>query len=113
MKLLNFREDGKLKVGLKLAGEIIDLAETLKSMNVENFPRTMHEVIESGEENIVRLVEKIEANPDLKVVLDEATIDYGPAVHCPENIICVGLNYRAHAIESNMPIPEHPILFNK
>jgi 2-keto-4-pentenoate hydratase/2-oxohepta-3-ene-1,7-dioic acid hydratase in catechol pathway len=29
------------------------------------------------------------------------------------NILCIGLNYRRHAIESNMPIPERPILFIK
>jgi 2-keto-4-pentenoate hydratase/2-oxohepta-3-ene-1,7-dioic acid hydratase in catechol pathway len=31
----------------------------------------------------------------------------------PQKIICLGLNYRDHAIESNMPIPEEPILFSK
>ena len=31
----------------------------------------------------------------------------------PGKIICVGLNYRDHAAESNMPIPERPILFSK
>lgn len=31
----------------------------------------------------------------------------------PANIFCVGLNYRAHAAESNSPIPEHPVLFMK
>ncbi len=29
------------------------------------------------------------------------------------NILCIGLNYRRHAIESDMPIPERPILFIK
>jgi len=31
----------------------------------------------------------------------------------PSKIICVGLNYRDHAKELNMPIPEYPILFMK
>jgi 2-keto-4-pentenoate hydratase/2-oxohepta-3-ene-1,7-dioic acid hydratase in catechol pathway len=31
----------------------------------------------------------------------------------PSKIICVGLNYRDHARELKMPIPEHPILFMK
>ena len=31
----------------------------------------------------------------------------------PGKIICVGLNYRDHAVESNMPIPERPVLFSK
>ncbi len=31
----------------------------------------------------------------------------------PTNIICIGLNYKAHAAESNSPIPQHPVLFMK
>ena len=31
----------------------------------------------------------------------------------PRSILCIGLNYRKHAEESNSPIPEHPILFMK
>ena len=31
----------------------------------------------------------------------------------PGKIVCVGLNYRDHAAESNMPIPERPVLFSK
>lgn len=31
----------------------------------------------------------------------------------PRKIICIGLNYRDHAIESNMPIPERPVIFSK
>jgi 2-keto-4-pentenoate hydratase/2-oxohepta-3-ene-1,7-dioic acid hydratase in catechol pathway len=28
-------------------------------------------------------------------------------------IICIGLNYRDHAAESRMPIPEKPVVFSK
>jgi len=31
----------------------------------------------------------------------------------PGKIICIGLNYRDHAAESNMAIPEKPIMFSK
>ena len=31
----------------------------------------------------------------------------------PGKIVCVGLNYRRHAAEANMPIPDEPILFLK
>lgn len=31
----------------------------------------------------------------------------------PGKIICIGLNYRDHAAESNMPIPESPVIFSK
>ncbi|MFJ2608248.1 fumarylacetoacetate hydrolase family protein [Streptomyces sp. NPDC091279] len=31
----------------------------------------------------------------------------------PHQILCVGLNYRDHAAESGMPVPDEPILFTK
>lgn len=40
-------------------------------------------------------------------------LDYAPLIRRPDKIICVGLNYRTHIIESSLPIPEYPILFSK
>jgi 2-keto-4-pentenoate hydratase/2-oxohepta-3-ene-1,7-dioic acid hydratase in catechol pathway len=36
-----------------------------------------------------------------------------PPVPDPQKIICIGLNYRDHAAETNAPIPREPILFSK
>ncbi len=36
-----------------------------------------------------------------------------PCVPRPGKIICIGLNYRRHAAEYNMPPPERPIIFSK
>lgn len=40
-------------------------------------------------------------------------LDLIAPVPVPQKIICVGLNYRDHAIETGMEIPEEPILFAK
>ncbi|MEM6285312.1 MAG: fumarylacetoacetate hydrolase family protein, partial [Chloroflexota bacterium] len=45
--------------------------------------------------------------------VDESTIAYGPAVPNPGKVLCVGLNYRKHAEESGMAVPEKPVLFSK
>lgn len=37
----------------------------------------------------------------------------GPCVGSIGKFLCIGLNYSDHAAESNLPIPEHPILFFK
>lgn len=42
-----------------------------------------------------------------------AGLRFGPPVTNPDKIICVGLNYRAHATEQNKPWPERPLLFCK
>ncbi len=36
-----------------------------------------------------------------------------PPISNPGKVICIGLNYRDHAIESGMPIPPEPICFGK
>lgn len=59
-------------------------------------------------------MEKIlKAGPAESILLDESAIEWGPCVTRPSKIICVGLNYRKHAEETNAPIPSFPILFNK
>lgn len=37
----------------------------------------------------------------------------GSPVARPHQILCIGLNYRDHAAESGMPVPDEPILFTK
>ncbi|PCD04207.1 2-hydroxyhepta-2,4-diene-1,7-dioate isomerase [Sphingomonas spermidinifaciens] len=37
----------------------------------------------------------------------------GPCVGRPGKFICIGLNFADHAAESNMPIPEEPVVFMK
>jgi 2-keto-4-pentenoate hydratase/2-oxohepta-3-ene-1,7-dioic acid hydratase in catechol pathway len=56
----------------------------------------------------------------IRAALPEATAAYDPAsatllapVPDPGKIICLGLNYRDHAEESGMAIPEEPVLFSK
>jgi acylpyruvate hydrolase len=40
-------------------------------------------------------------------------VELAPVVPRPEKILCVGLNYRAHAAEANLAVPDYPPLFAK
>ncbi len=42
-----------------------------------------------------------------------ADVQLAPPVPAPGKIVCIGLNYRKHAVESGMAIPEEPIVFSK
>lgn len=46
-------------------------------------------------------------------ILRRADIQLLAPVPRPGKLIAVGLNYRDHAIESNLPIPERPVVFSK
>ena len=39
--------------------------------------------------------------------------DLAPVIPAPDKIVCVGLNYRDHAAETNSPLPTAPIYFAK
>jgi 2-keto-4-pentenoate hydratase/2-oxohepta-3-ene-1,7-dioic acid hydratase in catechol pathway len=45
--------------------------------------------------------------------IDLTTVRIGSPVVWPGKVICIGLNYRQHAAEAGMDIPEEPILFLK
>jgi 2-keto-4-pentenoate hydratase/2-oxohepta-3-ene-1,7-dioic acid hydratase in catechol pathway len=47
----------------------------------------------------------------LPLVADNARV--GSCIARPGNFVAIGLNYVQHAIETNAPIPEEPIIFNK
>ncbi|RJG23960.1 fumarylacetoacetate hydrolase family protein [Paenibacillus thiaminolyticus] len=101
MKFITFYDhDQRLRTGVKTDRGIVDISGKY----------TIHEVI-SGGRDVLRDVEAYAAGAD--DVLDEKDLTYGPCVTAPQKIICVGLNYRKHAEETNAPIPEVPILFNK
>ena len=45
--------------------------------------------------------------------LPDTGMRIGAPIAKPEKIVCIGLNYRNHALESNMEVPKEPIIFMK
>lgn len=48
-----------------------------------------------------------------EAILSRDEVQLLAPVSRPGKLICIGLNYRDHAAESKMPIPERPIVFSK
>lgn len=57
-------------------------------------------------------VARLVASGELGEVVDEHVRRAAPITK-PEKVICIGLNYRDHALEAGSPIPEEPIIFMK
>src|SRR5258708_4008324 len=53
------------------------------------------------------------APPPPEAVLKRASVRLAAPIPRPGKIICIGLNYRDHAAESNAPLPEFPVVFAK
>lgn len=115
MKLATFIKNGEKSLAVKLDQGLVDIEETAKKNNWNEVYTDVMQVIEMSENELKDFESKIEeaASNNTAVVIKEEGLDWGPCVTKPHKIICVGLNYRKHADETNSPYPEYPILFNK
>jgi 2-keto-4-pentenoate hydratase/2-oxohepta-3-ene-1,7-dioic acid hydratase in catechol pathway len=73
---------------------------------------TMLDVIAGGVSARGRIGEWV-LKPPASEVTPLASVKLLAPIPRPPKIICVGLNYRDHAIESNMEIPKVPTMFSK
>jgi 2,4-didehydro-3-deoxy-L-rhamnonate hydrolase len=101
MKILRFGEPGKEKPGVLVNGEMFDVSAFGQDFN-EDFLAT---------NGLDRLSKWLKTNASLPKVA--AGVRLGCPIVRPSKIICVGLNYTKHALESNMPLPKEPIIFFK
>ena len=111
MKLMNFRQDGEVHVGVITEQGVADLTAAVKACGCEDCKAlgTMETLIAAGEEGKKKAEEIAKTAPKKK--LEELT--YAPVVTKPEKIFCIGLNYLAHAMEGSGRLPVVPEVFSK
>jgi len=107
MKLTQFWRNGQPALGLWTDGGILDVAAeaTRKGCTV---PDIMAAALPLGIEALNQLLKPL--LEDAKCFIDAPL---APVVTQPGRILCIGLNYRQHAKECNLPLPPAPVLFNK
>ena len=106
MKLVQFWKNNAPALGIQTEQGIIDVAAEAARRGI-SAPATMLEAIKGGEEAktvLSALSENAECFTDAKAA---------PAVTGMDKVICIGLNYRKHAVECNLPIPQYPVVFTK
>ena len=104
MKLVTFQHDGHAHAGAVAGAEVVSLKSS-------GFP-TVISFLEAGPEAALRL-EVLLAKPPDDAVFPLSAVKLLAPIPRPPKIICIGLNYRDHAIETNSPIPTIPIVFTK
>ncbi len=103
MKLISYRKDGKPSFGAVVAEQVVDLGK--------QFPAAA---------NLAALL----ADPDLlqqaRAYVASAPADHAfsavelePVIPAPGKVICVGINYVAHAEEAGRKVGEHPVIFQR
>src|SRR6185503_20775527 len=104
MKFVTFKRNGAGEPGVLMNNEVVGLKGA-------GFT-TLLDVIAGGVAARARIGEWI-LKPDPAEVARLADVRLLAPIPRPPKIICVGLNYRDHAIESNMEIPKVPTIFSK
>lgn len=109
MKLLTYRQDNDLRLGALTANGVVDVTATAVAAGLPAPASTMA-AIAGGAAAVAQLQAVVAA---ARATLPIDSLQLAPAVPAPSKILCVGLNYRQHAIEYGSPIPTAPIYFAK
>jgi acylpyruvate hydrolase len=111
MKLVTFMHDGAQRLGALAQHDGRDVVVDLKRA-ASRLPTDMIAFLTGGDQSRA-LAEQALANPPSEAVLDRGAVRLSAPIPRPGKIICIGLNYRDHAAESNQPVPEYPTVFAK
>ena len=103
MRLVNFRRGNRIEFGVERDGFVRSLASAGYGSDAEFF---------AGGAKALEAARALAAQANAEQVRLEEVRLMAPVLR-PGKILCVGLNYRDHAIESNMAIPEVPTIFLK
>ena len=101
MKLIRFGQEGHEKPGIIINDIWYDVSSVVADYNEAFFANN----------EIKKLQEAVAAGTSFPVV--QPTTRLGSVVARPSKIICIGLNYVDHCLETNAPIPTEPVLFFK
>lgn len=106
MKLTQILQNNQIILGIVTEQGIVDVSAEAARRGIAA-PGTMMEAIEGGSAAL-SILKKL---ADAPACFAEGIS--APVVTGGEKILCIGLNYRQHAKECNLPLPPAPVLFNK
>jgi 2-keto-4-pentenoate hydratase/2-oxohepta-3-ene-1,7-dioic acid hydratase in catechol pathway len=103
MKLIRFGEPGNESPGL--------ITEDASRLDVSAFTRDYDEAFFTND-GLSRLNYWLRENAASAPRVAQS-VRLGSPISRPSKIVCIGLNFRDHARESKMEIPEEPVIFFK
>jgi len=136
MRLVTYQHEGQSRVGAQLDERVVDLNRAyhaaLRHMGNEDelavadlrVPADMIGLLNGGETSL-RAAQQALAFVGRQLEVEGNTLKQQGIVYALENVtllqpvmrpgkvICLGLNYRDHAAEAGMAVPDYPVLFHK
>ena len=105
MKLVNFLFKGEKNVGALLDDGVC----SFKSIS-DKYSMSMVEFIQQIDDLSTEVSDFINSSPE---VIPLSEIEFLPVIDRPGKVLAVGLNYKDHAKETGMDVPEVPMIFTK
>ncbi|NLE73233.1 MAG: fumarylacetoacetate hydrolase family protein [Actinobacteria bacterium] len=114
MILMTYRTDAGPALGIKTANGVVDVATVGQAAGLSGPAIDPVAFFRSGQDAIehMRIVAE-QAHHHPESIVAEHQLQPAPCIPAPGKIICIGLNYRGHAAETNSDIPAQPVLFSK
>lgn len=115
MKLVSYGEKRRERAGLVYGDKVLDISRAWEALNKRRIPSNMVEVVEGPwrEELAIILENAEELVAQEGIAYEISEVRLGAPVPRPSKVVCLGANYRDHAGDLWLPIPEVPILFSK
>jgi 2-keto-4-pentenoate hydratase/2-oxohepta-3-ene-1,7-dioic acid hydratase in catechol pathway len=105
MRLLSFLYRGRPAYGVRRGDGVVDL-----TLAAPYLPRGLKGLLAAGPEALERARDAVAAaGPEAVLPLD--AVAHLPPIPDPGKVLCLGLNYRDHAREIGMALPEFPVVF--
>jgi acylpyruvate hydrolase len=111
MHLVTFERAGAHHLGALAQRDGRDVVIDL-NLAAPNLPSDMIAFLAGGAANRALAAQAL-ADPPSAAVLDRSAVQLAAPIPRPGKIICIGLNYRDHAAESNAELPAYPTVFAK
>jgi acylpyruvate hydrolase len=118
MRLATYDRGGEWAAAVVVDGRLVDAAAAARHAGLDDGGSwaSVRAILGQPADRLAALAdgaEALAAQADPDVVLDAASARLGPPVPDPQKILCVGLNYRAHAAEASLDEPPVPLVFAK
>ena len=112
MRLVTYDSNGEWRAGILINEKVVDASVTAKAVDI-NFKGN-----ELSNRAIIQLSQAEQSQLEIaarKLANSNGMADalLGPPIPDPDKIICLGLNYKSHAEEAQLKLPEVPMLFAK
>jgi acylpyruvate hydrolase len=116
MRLATYEREGEWAAAVVVAdGLLVDAAAAARHSGLGDGGAwgSVRGILSEPADRLGTLAEGAEAVAAQGDALDAGSASLGPPVPDPQKILCVGLNYRAHAAEASLDEPPVPLVFAK